>query len=253
MTVTLENVGVLYGTHVAVDGVSLSASRGEVLALVGPNGSGKTSVLKAVAGQCPYSGSIAHDEPRTARIAYMPQNMMAAASLTVIETVLLGRLRSLALRVSRADLDVVSETLSSLGLLALAGRSIGALSGGQRQLVFLAQALAGSPECLLLDEPTSALDLRHQLDVLELMRRATIDRSLTTIVVLHDLNAASRFADRVAVLSSGRLVASGPPATTITPALVESVFGVCVERLQLSDGRLHLAVTQSVREETELI
>lgn len=250
MTITLENVGVCYGGHVAVDAVSLSAEQGRVLALIGPNGSGKTSLLKAIAGQGAYTGRIEFGEGSPTRLAYMPQNTAAAGSLTVIETVLLGRLRSLGLRVSRDDLDAVADTLASLGLLPLADRLIGTLSGGQRQMVFLAQALAGSPACLLLDEPTSALDLRHQLQVLEFMNRATVERTLTTIVVLHDLNAALRFADSVAILSAGRLMASGPPKTTITPELIEAVFGVRAERLQLSDGRLHLAVTHSVREKS---
>lgn len=248
MTITLENVGVRYGAHVAVDTVSLTAGRGRVLALIGPNGSGKTSLLKAIARQSLHTGRITRGQGSSDRIAYMPQNSGAAGSLTVIETVLLGRLRSLFLRVSRDDLDAVAETLSSLGLLPLADRLLGALSGGQRQMVFLAQALAGSPDCLLLDEPTSALDLRHQLQVLELMRRATVERSLTTIVVLHDLNAALRYADHVAVLSSGRLAASGPPETTITPTLVETVFGVSAERVRLSDDRPHLAVTQAPKD-----
>lgn len=248
MTITLELVGVRHGAHVAVDGVSLTAERGRVLALIGPNGSGKTSLLKAIAGQLVHTGQVTFGEGSSARLAYMPQNTGAAGSLTVIETVLLGRLRSLALRVSRDDLNAVTDTLSSLGLLPLADRAIGTLSGGQRQMVFLAQALAGAPSALLLDEPTSALDLRHQLQVLELMKRATVERSLTTIVVLHDLNAALRYADAVAILSSGRLTASGPPRATITPALVETVFGVCTERVELSDGQLHIAVTRSFQE-----
>lgn len=249
MTITLKNVGVRYGAHVAVEGVSLAAERGRVLALVGPNGSGKTSLLKAIAGHGTHTGQIAHDGAIPLRIAYMPQNTAAAGSLTVIETVLLGRLRSLALRVSNDDLDAVAEQLSALGLLPLADRLIGTLSGGQRQLVFLAQALVGSPECLLLDEPTSALDLRHQLDVLDLMRRATIDRSLVTVVVLHDLNAAIRYADAVAVLSQGRIATVGQPAMAITPALVASVFGVRAESIPLSDGRPHLVATQSLKSE----
>lgn len=249
MTITLDNVGIQYGTHIAVEGVSLTAERGRILALVGPNGSGKTSLLKATAGQSGHTGHVTHASAAP-RIAYMPQNTGAAASLTVIETVLLGRLRSLALRVSREDFDAVSDTLASIGILPLADRLIGTLSGGQRQLVFLAQALVGAPDSLLLDEPTSALDLRHQVDVMDLVRRATIERKLTTIVVLHDLNAAVRFADAVAVLSAGRLAAIGSAEATVTPALVQAVFGVAAEHVRLSDGRPHLAIMHSTVSKT---
>ena len=159
-------------------------------------------------------------------VGYMPQDNAVRVGLTAFEVVLLGRLRSLALRVGDADLQAARGALAEVGASALAGRRIGELSGGQRQLVFLAQVLAGRPRALLLDEPTSALDVAHQLQVLGLLRAATARRGLVTVVVLHDLNAAARFADRVALMREGRLLACGGPGEVLVPGLLRAAFGV---------------------------
>ena len=159
------------------------------------------------------------------------------ADAVKVAVVLLARVRSLALRPGAADLAAAAGALAELGVGALAGRRIGVLSGGQRQLVFLAQVLAADPAFLLLDEPTSALDLAHQMQVLELLRAVTRRRGLTTIAVLHDLNAAGRFADRVAVMQAGRIVAEGAPATVLCGAVLERVYGVRVAVIDGPDGR----------------
>jgi len=160
------------------------------------------------------------------RIGYMPQDNAGHAALTVLEVVLLGRFGTLGLRVAQADIDAAGRILGDLGLAALAGRYLSELSGGQRQLVFLAQALAAEPALLLLDEPTSALDIRNQIEVLETVAGLTRARGLTTMCILHDLNAAARHADSIAVMCAGRLVAHGPPTQTLTAARIAEVFGV---------------------------
>ncbi len=238
MILAAQNVGVRYGAICAVEDVSLTAQPGEVLALLGANGSGKSSLLRALAGLQRCSGSVTWDgEPAAAgRIGYMPQDTGVRAALTVFEVVLLGRLRSLTLRVGAEDLAAAGAALAEIGIGDLAVRRIGALSGGQRQMVLLAQVLAGDPRALLLDEPTSALDIAHQLHVLGLLRDATRRRGLTTIVVLHDLNAAARFADRVALLVDGRLTAVGTPAEILRPAALGSAFDVDVAVDDGSDG-----------------
>jgi iron complex transport system ATP-binding protein len=233
--VRAERITVRYGSRIAVDAVSLDARQGEVLAILGANGSGKSSLLRALAGAQRCDGTVVHGGDPAA-IGYMPQDNAMRAALTAFEVVLLGRLRSLTLRVGDRDLTAASDALAELGVADLAPRRIGELSGGQRQLVFMAQVLAAGPTVLLLDEPTSALDIAHQLHVLGLLRETTARRDLTTIVVLHDLNAAARFADRIALLSGGRLLASGIPAEVLVPPTLRTAYGVEVCVLAGPDG-----------------
>lgn len=242
MILRAQAVTVRYGRRVAVDGVTLDARPGEVLAILGANGSGKSSLLRALAGVQPCQGMLAWDgqgapgSGKCGGIGYMPQDNAGRAALTAFEVVLLGRLRSLAFRVGDRDLLAAQAALAELGVADLAPRRIGELSGGQRQLVFLAQVLAADPEALLLDEPTSALDIAHQLQVLGLLRDTTSRRGLATVAVLHDLNAAARFADRIALMRAGRLVGLGCPAEVLTPPVLRQAYGVDVCVLAGPDG-----------------
>ena len=172
---------------------------------------------------------------------------MRASPLSAFEVVLLGRMRSLALRVDARDLDAAQAAMAEIGVADLAARRIGELSGGQRQMVMLAQVLAANPRALLLDEPTSALDIAHQLHVLDLLRTATRLRGLTTIAVLHDLNAAARFADRVALLHLGRLVGIGMPADILRPDVLQAAFDVHVAVDRGSDGHPVVLPLRAVR------
>lgn len=240
MRVTVKDLSVRYGSMQAIESLDLVAESGEVLAVIGPNGSGKSSLVKAVAGLVKHDGTVAFDgsPSRPERIGYMPQDIGARTALTVLETVLLGRLGRLGLRVGPADLAAVEAVLTELDLMPLASRYLGELSGGQRQLVFLAQALASEPTLLLLDEPISALDIRHQLEVMAIVLRMTRARGLTTLVILHDLNIAARFADRVMVMRRGRAVCCGAPGDVIDEGMVASVFGVEAALSSAPDGRL---------------
>jgi iron complex transport system ATP-binding protein len=243
--IAAKGLCVRYGARRAVDGVDLDAAEGEILALIGPNGSGKSSILKAIAGLVAFEGDIAFDGASRAHryrgrrdpIGYMPQDTSTQAVLTVLEVVLLGRIGSLSLRVDPADVAKAVAILGELEIVDLAERYIGELSGGQRQLVFLAQVLAGDPSILLLDEPISALDINHQLHVLDTVRRFTRNRGLTCILVLHDLNAAARFADRIAVLRGGRLIGHGAPHDVLDEQLIEQAFHVEAAIETGRDGR----------------
>ncbi|WP_186418227.1 ABC transporter ATP-binding protein [Bosea sp. CS1GBMeth4] len=248
MRLTIEDLSVRYGGTTALAGLGLSAMPGEVLGVIGPNGSGKSSLVKAVAGLVAHGGRILRgaDDGAAARIGYMPQDTSTRAALTVLEAVLLGRLGSLGLRVKPDDLAMARAVLDELDLGRLAGRYLGELSGGQRQLVFLAQALAAEPKLLLLDEPISALDIRHQLGVMQTVRRLTHERRLTTVVVLHDLNIAARFADRIAVICAGRLIRHGRPAEVIEPETVATVFGVEAAMSAAPDGSLVVTPLRAV-------
>lgn len=240
MRLTVEGLSVAYGPTQAITDLDLVAVPGEVLAVIGPNGSGKSSLVKAIAGLVKHEGIVSFDgsRERPERIGYMPQDIGARAALTVLEAVLLGRLGRLGLRVRPADLAAVEAVLDELDLTPLAARYLAELSGGQRQLVFLAQALASEPSLLLLDEPISALDIRHQLEVMEIVLRMTRARGLTTLVILHDLNIAARFADVVSVMRKGEVVCQGRPAIVIDEAMVAAVFGVEAALSAAPDGRL---------------
>ncbi len=238
MSVALQDLCVSYGPRRVLHSVNLHARAGQVLGIVGPNGSGKSSLVKAVAGLLPASGTVLFDgsAERPQSLGYMPQDLQAPAALTVLEVVLLGRIQQLRLKVQADDLAAVREVLQLLGMEALAGRYVSELSGGQRQMAFLAQALVSQPTVLLLDEPISALDICHQLEVLEVVRHMTRQRGLTTLIVLHDLNAAARFCDQVALLQDGHLLASGAPAQVLTVSHIAQAFGVETEALQCGDG-----------------
>ena len=234
MRLTLDAVSVRYGGMIAVQDVSLAAQAGEVLALLGPNGSGKSSLLRAVAGLQAHGGAVRRDG--AGEIGFLPQDNGARAALTVLETVLLGRLRSLGMRVPSEEVARAAGSLARLGIGGLAGRLLSELSGGQRQLVFLAQLLAAEPAALLLDEPSSALDLRNQFELLALLRDLARRQGLLVVIAIHDLNAAARFADRIAVLHAGRLVALGTPEAVLTPGLLADVYGLRAEVMTSNAG-----------------
>ncbi len=241
MRLSLQDVSVRYGARLALDGIRLEARGGEVLALIGPNGSGKSTLLRAVAGLQRHGGRVTMDGATPDATGFMPQDNGARAALTVLETVLLGRRRALGWRVPQAELARASDMLRRLGIAALADRLLGELSGGQRQMVFLAQVLAAEPALLLLDEPTSALDIRHALSLLALVRELTRARDLVTIIAIHDLNAAARFADRIALLCEGRLLADGAPRSVLTEATIARAYGVEAHVHAAPDG--HLAIS----------
>jgi len=237
--IVVEDLTVRYGRTPVLDRLDFVAEPGSVTALVGPNGCGKTTLLKAIAGTVAHSGSIRIGEMARAgrsSIGFMPQDGGSRAALTVFEVVLLGRLSRLGMKVGEADLAAAAGALDDVGMARHAERWISDLSGGERQLVHFAQVLAREPKVLLLDEPTSALDLRNQLVLLSTIGEQSRTRGLTTIVTLHDLNAATRFADRIAVLHGGRLHRHGPSATTIDATVLADVWRIEAEIVAPADG-----------------
>ena len=229
MRLIVEDLHVAYGATPVLTGIDLVAEPGTVTALVGPNGSGKTTLLKAIAGQVAHAGRVRFGDAAArpaAAIGFMPQDTGVRAALSAFEVVLLGRLPRLGMRVAERDLGIAARALDDLGIGHLADRSIGDLSGGQRQLVHFAQVLAREPRVLLLDEPTSALDLRNQLILLSAIGETSRARGLTTVVTLHDLNAATRFAETIAVLHGGRLHRHGTPGATIDAAVLADVWRI---------------------------
>jgi len=244
-----------YGGRAIVEGLSLPPlAAGEVVSVVGPNGAGKSTFLRALAGLIPAHGSIRLDEieltglslaDRAKRVTYMPQTLPQGVALTVLETVV-AAIRATPLGgAAFTDVQAVErayEVLQRIGAEALAGQRLDRLSGGQKQLAGLAQALAREPRLLLLDEPTSALDLYYQLRVLDLAREAAAERGMTVMIVLHDLQAAARVSDRIAVMARGRLAAFGAPDEAVTPDILAQVYRVSARVQRCERGVLQVLI-----------
>jgi len=222
----------LGGTRV-LDGVDLQARAGEVVALVGPNGAGKSTLLGALTGDLtPESGAVlVDDQPLTSwtptelalRRAVLPQQVTVTFPFTVTDVVQMGRAPWARTAASSLDDIAVRAALDDADIAHLAERHVPSLSGGERARVALARVLAQATQLVLLDEPTAALDVRHQELVLSIVRRRVANGD-GAVVVLHDLGLAAAYADRVAILADGHIVADGPPATVLTPELLTAVY-----------------------------
>lgn len=217
---------------------ALAFPGGEVTGVIGPNGSGKTTLLKLLARQeRPSTGSIRFEgEPLeewgsrefARRVAYLPQHPPAATGLTVEELVALGRYpwHGALGRFGEQDREGVEEAIRRTGLEPLLGRLVETLSGGERQRVWLAMLVAQEADCLLLDEPTSALDVAQQVEVMRLIGSLSREQSVGVVVVLHDVNVAARFCDRLVALRGGRLVAEGRPDELVDDGILGDIYGV---------------------------
>ncbi|MGC4082789.1 MAG: ABC transporter ATP-binding protein [Vicinamibacterales bacterium] len=243
-----------YGARRIIRELTLPPARaGEVMALVGPNGAGKSTLLRVLAGLLPASGSIRlrdreliglSPRDRAALVSFMPQTLPQRVSLSVLEAVI-AALQASPLA-GALDPDTSRRALRSLeriGIADLAREPLDHLSGGQRQLASLAQAIARDPTVLLLDEPTSALDLRHQMNVVRLVR-SIASEGRVVIVVVHDLSLAARWADRIVVLEQGRVRAWGSPADALTPDVLAAVYGVIARVERCSRGLLQVIVDE---------
>jgi iron complex transport system ATP-binding protein len=252
VTVRLDDLGAFHGNRLVLSGVTTPhIPGGEVVAVVGPNAAGKSTLFKRIAGLLRGPGRVEVEGARSAArntICYMPQDTSANAVLTVYESTLLARKQDSAWRVTAADLATIDQTIAALGLSDIAFRNIGQLSGGQRQLVSIAQTLVREPEVLLMDEPTSALDLNRQVEVLSLMRMVARERGAAVLIALHDINHALRFADRTMVIVEGRLVACGPSRDVITGALLRQVYKVDARIEMCSRGIGHVIIDGAVDE-----
>jgi len=241
----LKNASAGYPGRAVLEGVTLAVKPGRVLALLGPNGCGKSTLLRTMAGLLPpLGGEVLLDgrrdySPRQAaqRVAYLPQSR-TAPNITVRRLVLHGRFPYLSYprRYGREDYEAVDRALAAADALDLADRPLPELSGGQRQKAYLAMALAQETEAILMDEPTTFLDIRHQLEVLALVRRLA-EEGRGVVLALHDLCLALTAADDVAVLGEGRLLALGGPEAVYQSKVLERVMGVRLDRSEGPGGR----------------
>jgi iron complex transport system ATP-binding protein len=232
------DVSFSYNHRETLKDISFGIKKGEILAILGPNGAGKTTLLRIISGALtPSEGEVFFEgisikkilpKEKAKKIAVLPQNEPLVEYLKVKEMVMLGRAPyfSLLFGPRKADEEIVKECLNMVGMKEFAERKMGELSGGERQKVLIARALAQQPRLLLLDEPIVHLDLSHQLEILFLLKKLKEERNLAIISVLHDVNLASYFSDRLLLMKEGKIFAFGEPKDVITQENIKKVFNI---------------------------
>ena len=235
VNITIKNLTFSYNSHMILDDINMVIENSEILSLVGPNGSGKTTLIKCIDRILKPKGSILLDGQEIERmsrqdvarkIGYVPQSSSSLLATTVFDTVLMGRRPHIGWKVGEADLEKVAEVLEKLKLDDLAMRDFSQLSGGQKQKVLIARALAQEPAVLLLDEPTSNLDMLHQLEVMETVSTLVKEKKISAVMAIHDLNLASRFSDKLVMLKKGKIYAAGGPKALLNEYNIGNVYGI---------------------------
>lgn len=238
MGIEAKNLQVKYGEKLVLKYANIKINDGEIITIIGPNGSGKTTLIKALS-RClkPRAGNIYLDgidinklsSKKIAReMAILPQVKNISADITVENLVSYGRYPHLGFgkRINKDDKDIINWAIEKTGLMEFRNRHVANLSGGERQRAWIAMALAQKPKILILDEPTTYLDISYQLEVLELVKELNESLGITVIMVLHDLNQASRYSDNIYVLRDGRICEYGKPNNIIRSELLKDVFRI---------------------------
>lgn len=236
LKLTINKLSFNYDGIQVLKDVAMEVKLGEMLGIVGPNGSGKSTLLKCINRILKTKqNTVLIDGKDTSQInlkelskimGYVPQNSASTFPFTVFDLVLMGRKPYIHWSLSERDNEIVAEMLDFLGIGELAMRHYDELSGGEQQKVIIARALAQQPRFLLLDEPTSSLDIKHQLEILCILRSLAKTRHCSVIVAMHDLNLASRFSDSMLMLKQGCIFAVGTPDAVLTEENIETVYGV---------------------------
>ncbi len=259
---TLQGQGLVSGYQdtIILNGVDIKIQEGKVTAFVGPNGCGKSTLMKTLTGAIKArSGNVSFKgkpfsewklKELAKHIAILPQHPTAPEGVTVEQLVALGRVahRKWYQGNSSRDVQVIKESLSSVGLAGYEDRVVSTLSGGERQRVWLAMCLAQEAQWLLLDEPTSYLDLGHQLELLEVLQHLNKSRNLTIVYVLHELSQAAQFCDELVLMKKGKILKQGSPLDVLTEQTLESVFKVKGKMANI-DGFTYCLPQSYVREE----
>ena len=232
----VKNVEFSYASVPVLKDVCIELAASEMLGVVGPNGAGKSTLIRCIDRILqPRKGSILLDgrdinEMRLMELAkkmgYISQSTSQVFPATAFDTVLMGRRPHIGWRSSEKDTEIALEMMKMLNIEKFAMRDINELSGGQQQKVFIARALTQEPDVLLLDEPTSNLDIRHQLEVMDIIKKIVREKGLSAIMAIHDLNLASRYADRIIMLNGGTIVDAGSPSAVLNSENIKHVYGV---------------------------
>lgn len=243
--IVIQDLSFRYRSDPVLQELTFNVGRAKILGLLGPNGSGKSTLIKCINQILRPKGSVImggdeihkmHISDIARRIGYVSQSEPVGMAMTVFDAILMGRRVHMGWKPTGHDLDVVTAVMQDLNIESLAMEDIWELSGGQRQKIFIARALAQEPEVLLLDEPTSSLDIRHQLDTMDTIR-ALVDRSgISVVMAIHDINLAARYSDTIAMIKEGTIYGIGTPKDLFTPQAIREVYGVEAKLFSDSSG-----------------
>mgnify|MGYP006104761695 FL=1 len=242
-----ENISFTYETSLVLKDLSISIQKQDFIGLIGPNGSGKSTLLKIMGGVLKTdSGSIQFKKTSVSKInkklfaqsvSWIPQDHPMVFPFKVSEIVMMGRhpyLSALAFE-SEEDFDITRRAMETTMTSQFSDRYFNEISGGEKQRVMIASALAQNPKMMLLDEPTSALDLKYQIQILNILKNLNVNHDMTLVIAMHDLNLASRFCNRLVLLSEGEIVRDGTPQQVLEKDILEQVYGIDIE-LSTRDG-----------------
>lgn len=236
-----ENIRATYQDRLVLEDVNFEANEGEFLGIIGPNGAGKTTLLKIMTGvKRPISGDVMIDGERLLSLsrkqiaqimAVVPQSSFIPPLWTVEDVVLMGRYphQKSQWTITQEDIEIVDEVMRKTNTTAFRNRTVNELSGGERQEVIIARALAQRPKILMLDEPTASLDIKHQMRILELIKELVKGEGITAIMVIHDLNLVARFCDRLILLHNRKIYSEGKLEDVLTPENLKTAYEVEVE------------------------
>lgn len=234
MELVIKNLSHSYGQNLVLKDINLSLQP-SFTSIIGPNGSGKSTLLKCIAGALNPKGEILFNGGRIHSydqefygntLSYLPQQLNIEVSFTVFELVLMGLTSSLTLKVNDEQLETVMATLAELHIQHLSKKFLYQLSGGQQQIVAIAQAIVKKPKVLVLDEPLNNLDIHHQFEVLEIIGKFCQSKEIITLFALHDLNLAARYSDRIIVINEGHLYFDGLPKMAINAEMIREVYKI---------------------------
>ena len=234
--IVIKNVECYYNSVKALDSITFKVDEGDFVGILGPNGSGKTTLLRCLSGILkPKVGCVLIDgedvnllsrREVAKRVGVVPQESYIGFNFKVLDVVLMGRHPHIKRFESKHDIEIALKAMEAVNVQHLADRFITNVSGGERRRIIIARALAQEPEILLLDEPTVHLDINHQIEIMELLRELCVKKRLTVIAVFHDFNLASRYCNKLVLLSEGRILALGKPEEVLTKENIQKAFHV---------------------------
>ena len=253
----VEGLGFSWGDNLVIDSVDFIVKENELVSVLGKNGAGKSTLLKCLNKILrPNRGKITiHGEDiselgiltTSKKMSYVPQSITSNFSMDVFDVILLGRRPYINWSVGEKDRDLVSKTIDKMGLTDFAFRRFDRLSGGEKQRVIIAKAVAQDPNLFLFDEPTSDLDLKNQIEVMKELRKiVSEDNGKAAVIAIHDINIASRFSDRIMLLHEGKIISNGKPSDVLTPENIELVFEVTSRQVMGEDGILRIVINDEI-------